>query len=201
MSKDERIYLERIAVALEEKAEIEHPDKGYLDSKTYMERIADAVEQLPSGGGGITPTGNIEITENTAEGETLNIAPYATATVNVAGGGLDLATMEVTFENVGSDTANVSIRYINEGYISRGLSVNSNATANCIAPIEFAPSPFPPVPDMYVVEFKGVRTPGENTLVNCTLDRNPSTGDCSLLITDPTQPASAIIPVYGGGIG
>ena len=58
MSKDERIYLERIAIALEEKAEIEHPDKGYLDSKTYMERIADAVEQLPSGG--ITPTGTIK---------------------------------------------------------------------------------------------------------------------------------------------
>lgn len=35
----------------------------------------------------IVPTGNIEITENTAEGESLNIAQYATATVNVSGGG------------------------------------------------------------------------------------------------------------------
>lgn len=36
----------------------------------------------------IIPSGNIEITENTAEGEPLDISQYATATVNVAGGGL-----------------------------------------------------------------------------------------------------------------
>lgn len=35
----------------------------------------------------IVPTGNIEITENTPEGEPLNISQYATATVNVSGGG------------------------------------------------------------------------------------------------------------------
>ena len=35
----------------------------------------------------IVPSGNIEITENTAEGEPLDISQYATATVNVAGGG------------------------------------------------------------------------------------------------------------------
>lgn len=33
------------------------------------------------------PSGNIAITENTPEGETLDIAQYATATVNVSGGG------------------------------------------------------------------------------------------------------------------
>lgn len=38
---------------------------------------------------GSAPSGNIEITENTAEGSPLNIAQYATATVNVAGGGGD----------------------------------------------------------------------------------------------------------------
>lgn len=118
MSKDERIYLERIAVALEEKAEIEHPDKGYLDSKTYMERIADAVEQLPSGGGGITPTGNIAITENTTEGSPLNIAQYATATVNVAGGGGDSQTVQLNIiidENTTNNGVSVSSIIIDSG--------------------------------------------------------------------------------------
>lgn len=44
----------------------------------------------------IVPTGNIEITENTAEGETLNIAQYATATVNVSGGGGGLNLLHTT---------------------------------------------------------------------------------------------------------
>lgn len=40
----------------------------------------------------IVPTGNIEITEN---GENINVAPYATATVNVSGGG-GFPTCEIT---------------------------------------------------------------------------------------------------------
>ena len=46
---------------------------------------------------GIIPSGNIEITENTAEGEPLDISQYATATVNVSGGG------ETPLHLVGSD--------------------------------------------------------------------------------------------------
>ena len=47
--------------------------------------------------GGITPTGNIEITEN---GENINVAPYETATVNVSGsGGLDLLHTDLTITN------------------------------------------------------------------------------------------------------
>lgn len=44
-------------------------------------------------------SGNIEITEN---GENINVAPYATATVNVSGGGgLDIKYCEITFLNEG----------------------------------------------------------------------------------------------------
>lgn len=46
---------------------------------------------------GAAPSGNIEITENTAEGEPLDISQYATATVNVAGGGGDWTTAQVTY--------------------------------------------------------------------------------------------------------
>lgn len=53
MKLDEKIFLERIASAVENMAGIEHTDKGYLDSKTYLERIADALEAgITPGGGG-----------------------------------------------------------------------------------------------------------------------------------------------------
>lgn len=45
---------------------------------------------------GSAPSGNIEITENTAEGEPLDISQYATATVNVAGGSSDWTTAQIT---------------------------------------------------------------------------------------------------------
>lgn len=44
----------------------------------------------------IVPTGNIEITEN---GENINVAPFATATVNVSGGGYKLYDLTVTLVN------------------------------------------------------------------------------------------------------
>lgn len=41
--------LERIAEALERAAGIQHEDMGYLDSKSYLERIADAAEIVFAG--------------------------------------------------------------------------------------------------------------------------------------------------------
>lgn len=45
---------------------------------------------------GAAPSGNIAITENTAEGEPLDVSQYATATVNVSGGGGGFPTCEIT---------------------------------------------------------------------------------------------------------
>lgn len=45
---------------------------------------------------GSAPSGNIAITANTAEGETLNVSQYATATVNVSGGGGEIPTLTIT---------------------------------------------------------------------------------------------------------
>ena len=47
---------------------------------------------------GAAPSGNIEITENTAEGEPLDVSQYATATVNVSGGGSDWTTAQLTLK-------------------------------------------------------------------------------------------------------
>ena len=48
---------------------------------------------------GSAPNGNIEITEN---GENINVAPYATATVNVSGGGGDFKTLHIIATNTGN---------------------------------------------------------------------------------------------------
>ena len=57
---------------------------------------------------GSAPSGNIAITENTAEGSPLNIAQYATATVNVSGGGMDFVIPEQTINS--SATEGVAIQ-------------------------------------------------------------------------------------------
>lgn len=51
------------------------------DSTLIVDKLDDIYNNI-----GSAPSGNIEITEN---GENINVAPYATATVNVAGGGGD----------------------------------------------------------------------------------------------------------------
>lgn len=61
---------------------------------------------------GAAPSGNIAITENTAEGEPLDVSQYATATVNVSGGGSsDLTTATVTLVNQSAISTNTL--YIN----------------------------------------------------------------------------------------
>lgn len=64
----------------------------------------------------IVPTGNIEITENTAEGEPLDISQYATATVNVSGGGSEVLKTQFTVVNENDETANVPSTIMLYGY-------------------------------------------------------------------------------------
>ena len=54
-------------------------------------------------------SGNIEITEN---GENINVAPYATATVNVSGGGGDFTVAEVILVSGEGTTNNLSFPII-----------------------------------------------------------------------------------------
>lgn len=68
--------------------------EGCTIAGTVTDLLNDKVYNI-----GSAPTGNIEITENTAE--PLNIAQYATATVNVSGGGdnyLILPMTDVTWD-------------------------------------------------------------------------------------------------------
>ena len=58
---------------------------------------------------GSAPSGNIEITEN---GENINVAPYATATVNVSGG--DNALCNITLIDTESETLSTDLLLLNE---------------------------------------------------------------------------------------
>lgn len=62
--------------------------EGCTIAGTVTDLLNDKVYPIGSG-----VSGNIEITEN---GENINVAPYATATVNVAGGGGGFPTCEIT---------------------------------------------------------------------------------------------------------
>ena len=85
---------------------------------------------------GQAPSGNIEITENTAEGEPLDVSQYATATVNVAGSGGDtLKKCTLTITNNDRDGydlnmalgRNMGLWYINNGILTP-MTVANGAT-------------------------------------------------------------------------
>ena len=85
--------LNKIAKKIDESVEIPQTDliidsldaitKAYGGTPNDSNLIVDKLEDIYNNIGSV-PSGNIEITEN---GENINVAPYATATVNVSGGG------------------------------------------------------------------------------------------------------------------
>lgn len=76
--------------------------EGCTIAGTVTDLLNDKVYPIGAG-----VSGNIEITEN---GENINVAPYATATVNVAGGGGDtlLKTMVTIINPFGEDTVPIN---------------------------------------------------------------------------------------------
>lgn len=99
--------LNKIAKKIDESVEIPQTDliidsldaitKAYGGTPNDSNLIVDKLEDIASvAHSGITPTGNIAITENTAEGVPLDIAQYATATVNVSGGGDNYLILPMT---------------------------------------------------------------------------------------------------------
>lgn len=140
-------------------------------------------EVYPIGAG---VSGNIEITEN---GENINVAPYATATVNVAGGGGGgpKCTLNIVASNVGETLATLSFE---EGkYAFKFIPDNTTTTAYAVY--------FPNYPTEFyrVAIYSGfVRYDDLNNptnvldLVNLTVDENNM-----LIVTDPTQDSSCTI--------
>lgn len=99
--------LNKIAKKIDESVEIPQTDliidsldaitKAYGGTPNDSNLIVDKLEDIYNNIGSAV-SGNIEITEN---GENINVAPYATATVNVSGGGNDF--VYIINENVAFD--------------------------------------------------------------------------------------------------
>ena len=69
------------------------------------------IKAMGTGNGTLTyirPQGNLAITQNTASGSTLDVAQYATATVNVSGGGMNCPTFSATFDSSTGTFSNVT---------------------------------------------------------------------------------------------
>ena len=92
-------------------------------------------EGMSPGSKAIIPTGNIELTEN---GEGIDVSTYATATVNVEGGGgsSDFSTAEVTVNLTLDDSTTIASAFVNDvflnfpdenfGYVGESLQVTNN---------------------------------------------------------------------------
>ncbi len=146
-------------------------------------------------------SGNIEITEN---GENINVAPYATATVNVSGGGLP--TMALTIIN---DTGEVLLPNVETGLSHRivdsyGIDIlggiNIDETYEATVLYDYAPGIFGN-PDEYNVWFAylygdSATEPSATNLNNCTFDNLNDT--VKLKITDPSRPSSATVTLTKG---
>lgn len=150
-------------------------------------------------------SGNIEITEN---GENINVAPYATATVNVSGGG-GLPTMELTLinganEELQLDDSLFATSVIKTDYgvdtMFGSLEIGDNLNENVL--YNYIPAIFD-TPEEYRVQFtyldtnNDVAIPNFTNLVNCTPITDPS--GVALKITDPSQSSSATVTLTKGG--
>lgn len=134
---------------------------------------------------GQAPSGNIEITEN---GENINVAPFATATVNVSGGGDSFPMCTATIVNTDADGANTSLNYDNGKLLFTPFE--RNATTVC----HFLYQYYPAIEDTQDV---GVSCDAWNLSADDISNLvNLSFTNGALLVTDPTQDSSLTIDAY-----
>lgn len=140
---------------------------------------------------GAAPSGNIAITENTVEGESLDIAQYATATVNVSGGG-GFPTLTATIIN----STNFGMQYYGSGSYKAEYGVEpitETIQANATVSREFLYT-YEALIYYVGVEYGSYEAQQEviveySDLVNCTLD----VADNRLVITDPSENSSVTL--------
>lgn len=139
----------------------------------------------------IVPTGNIEITENTAE--PLDISQYATATVNVSGGGGDFKYCEVTIVCPTEGTVTGLTPANAEGVMNHGFfRVNNGDKIKCYYTLDEGEimALLAPQNDNAVFEV--------SDHVNCEPIEE---GSPYVIITNPTENSSFTLTVtnWGGG--
>lgn len=145
--------------------------------------------------GGITPTGNIEITEN---GENINVAPFATATVNVSGGGniIHICTLTV-INNSGSeiylgDYVSLATVYVDGGFINSESQVlmDDNETLTLKVVIQY----FEPA-TAYMAFMLGEGGGVLSNNINC--EQGEGEFEPLVLVIDNTQDCSATLTIGG----
>lgn len=166
---------------------------------TIVGAVTDLLNNKVYGiGAGVS--GNIEITEN---GENINVAPYATATVNVSGGGgsdVPMCKLTVLANGAGSVTAGTaenSVVIFDNLVEGSGVSISGDSVE--------VYSPYSYQNNTYIVTyFSRMGYPDEETaLASVTNLNNISViayqneslfWNIILAVTDPTLPSSATIP-------
>lgn len=142
-------------------------------------------EVYPIGAG---VSGNIEITEN---GENINVAPYATATVNVSGGGGGMPGCAITIVNDDEESHNWQGWNSYFQYQETSISPNNSATfyygaVDLDTDVWCAATNFSGT--FFFIDSTGTITDA----INCVLyDTGEST--YAVQITDPTIPASCTV--------
>lgn len=195
--------LNKIAKKIDESVEIPQTDliidsldaitKAYGGTPNDSNLIVDKLEDIYNNIGSV-PTGNIEITEN---GENINVAPYATATVNVSGGA-NIQTCAVTLVNDGATPVSaLGYNFIDsDGYYNGGSGLDANETRTMDLLIGKVEVMFDPGNYDYVctiTDFTGAYASYANN-VNCTVNYSElGTKTVNIVITDTTLPASVEI--------
>ena len=201
--------LNKIAKAIDENVELPTTDliidsldaiiTAYGGTPNESNLIVDKLEDIAEvAHGGVTPTGNIEITENTPEGEPLDISQYATATVNVSGGGANFIDLSVTVTPAPEMPNGYSIVYnqlrtspyvsnVNE-YSEDNLTTEKVFSDICINYFEGTETYYTTVA---AFDSDETYTPYVIDCVNCTATINDGLTDIE--ITDPSLPATVHI--------
>lgn len=186
--------LNKIAKKIDESVEIPQTDliidsldaitKAYGGTPNDSNLIVDKLEDIYNNIGPAV-SGNIEITEN---GENINVAQYATATVNVSGG---LPTLKAHIINKTRDEIYSEDTVIN---VKGEYSVDSLFITEAIEDIEifYASSPMGhlvALGDLKTTSAQQVVSPAFTDLVNCQI----APDNVTLIITDPSESSSATI--------
>ena len=144
-------------------------------------------EVYPIGAG---VSGNIEITEN---GENINVAPYATATVNVPGLTLNNITLHVT-NNTGLsftlDGVVETVHYSHGDYVSTRILISQNFDHDIIACTHFGGG------NAYIsgyIDGTGLNSVTFSDEVNCTGSYDSDFQNLTIAKVDKSLPASITI--------
>lgn len=148
--------------------------EGCTIAGTVTDLLNDKVYSIGSG-----VSGNIEITEN---GENINVAPYATATVNVAGGGMPYCAINYQASSMFLGRSLILRSDEPNGYIVTS-SLNTNETYNALYQLLDTNTygiVIPTITDnLEVID-----------MVNCTLEYDVDEEVYIIAITDPTVNSS-----------